>query len=210
MSDESKLVDEIVDAEPINVRPLEELLQNESKKDSEEIETDNSGESTDEKFDPNIHRVDSAGNPIYTVNGKYAKKRGRKPGQAKTNTINSEPIDDSGITQANQLGIVTAETIFSVCQGIMGEEWTPIVDPKTGLDERNNMRVAWSQYYLATGKRDLPPSMIVMVAMTIYAAPRFRYENTRSRFGKIGIGIFNAMKWVKSKLFKTRERKEGE
>lgn len=212
MSSENDLIKDAIEAEPI-ARPLDELPQTETVTggdyvdDSGPMETPqvNSG-----AFDPSIHRVDATGNPVKNRDGTFAKKRGRKAGQTSQAKTGPIPVATMSAEQmeAENLGKATAETIFAVCQGVFGSEWTPIVD--NAINERHNMQTAWSQYYLATGKRDLPPSLIVIVAMTCYAAPRFQHENTRTRFGGLGRGMAKVWGWVKNTFTKSRKKMEGE
>jgi len=126
-------------------------------------------------FDPEIHATDSNGNPSITKNGNFRKKPGRKAsgqtGESKDNSINA----------SREAGRATAETIFALCVGVMGEEWQPIYNPKEGVNERQQMVDAWAAYYQATGKTDMPPWVVVAIACSCYSLPRLSMPKTQSR-----------------------------
>jgi hypothetical protein len=83
------------------------------------------------------------------------------------------------------LGKTTANVIITSCVGIFGDEWNTRIDKETGLDEKAYLEQCWSEYYYATGKTDLPPSMIVIAGMTAYVAPRLTMPKTQKRTASI-------------------------
>lgn len=128
-------------------------------------------------FDPDIHAVDANGQPVKTKTGKFAKKRGRKTGE--TTKPNTGQI--AAVQTSKQLGRATAFMIFSSGQALFGEEWKPIKDKDRGIDEETTMIDAWSEYYLLTGKKDLPPWAGISVVCCAYALPRLSMPKTQER-----------------------------
>lgn len=159
------------------------------------------------QFDPAIHATDKDGNPSITKTGKFRRKAGRKQnGSVIGNSRKSKlPEMDEAQKQkatARANGIATAELIFALGVGIGGEEWKPIRDEKSGIDERQYMADSWAAYYEATGKQDLPPGLIVCTAIASYAAPRFTMPQTQSRFGKLKT-------WISKKMADRKLKKHG-
>lgn len=131
-------------------------------------------DSAGELFDADIHTVDAGGNPKETKAGKWAKKRGRPAGNANTKKVAAD-------NSSQQLGRATAFLIFATGQTIFGDEWAPVIDPKQGIDEERVMRDAWAEYYLATGKEDLPPWAGVAVVCVSYALSRINKPQTKEK-----------------------------
>lgn len=155
-------------------------------------------------YDPDVH-MSKDGKPIITKAGTYRRKPG---GAAKKKTVHStiggidQPVIEQQQLEQQQkmeaekmqyqaLGQTTAIMIFALGQGLGGPEWKP--EP----GEQEYMTASWAAYYQATGKKDLPPWMIVTVATGSYAARRINKPETQKRlgwlWGKI-IGILNHIK----------------
>lgn len=175
--------------------------------DHETAESETIMDSIGTVFDPDNHASNADGTPKTTKTGRFAKKRGRKPGVTNTtpkvSTLGetSKPRENPNNSMA--LGRATAETIFALGQMVGGDEWRPIYDEKHGIDERGQMVSAWAAYYDATGKTDLPPWLGVSVAMISYAGPRFRMPKTQTRFQR-------AWYWFKGKYLGRRTIQEPE
>ena len=168
-------------------------------------------EKAGERFDPEAHATTPEGLPSVTKTGKFRKKAGRKSASAGTSgstlgSVDNKPATMSPEQQAKVVsranGRATAELIFAVGTAIGGKEWMPIKDDNSGIDERAQMTDAWAAYYEATGKQDLPPGLIVTVAMVSYAAPRFTMPQTQTRAQKV-------VTWFKAKMANRKLKKHG-
>lgn len=147
-------------------------------------------------FDPSIHDANPDGTPKLKANGRFAKKRGRKPGSPGNAT---SPDPTASRRQASlQAGRATAEAIFALGQAIGGDEWRPIIAVEQGINEPQQMIEAWASYYQATGKTDVPPWVIVAIACGAYALPRTRLPKTQSR-------IKSFWGWLRPYLFRTKK-----
>ena len=151
-------------------------------------------------FNPEEHAVNTDGSPKFTVGGTFAKKRGRKAGKAQNSTVAKPTQAMQNPNQKYQMtGAAIAESIFMVGRVIGGDEWQPIVDEKTGVDERKNMTDAWSQYAQAKDIGDVPPGVLVAIVMVGYIGPRLAGPKTKTR-------LQLAWTWLKAKM---RNRSNG-
>lgn len=149
---------------------------------------DNAGQT----FDPKIHSSDATGKGILTEKGLWRRKRGagKAPGSAKS-TIGGKTVSNGSNTPdakeqaAIACGRTLAQTTFLVGRALGGEEWNPqkAVDEKGTVvyDEEVMMTDAWTNYCRATNLSDVPPGVILCVALMSYAAPRFRMPETKRR-----------------------------
>ncbi len=101
---------------------------------------------------------------------------------------------------------VTSELIFTVGQAVGGEEWQPKLDKKNGIDERSAMVNAWAAYYRARGIADLPPEVMLAVALGSYAVPRFFMPATKTRVGKFKEWFYG---WMGRRRARREERENG-
>ena len=129
-------------------------------------------------FDPDVHATDKDGNPKLTKNGRFRKRTGRRP-------TNSDTKTSADTVAARQAGKATAEVIFTSCVVIFGEEWLPIIDAETGVNERAAMIDAWAAYYEATGVKEIPPWVGLAITMSAYSLPRFAMPQTQSKSKKL-------------------------
>lgn len=191
MPTEADIVDDIVAEEPEADRPLEEL-QNEAEPGTTENNSGNAQGTPNDGFDPSIHATDEHGNPKKNADGTFSKRRGRKPGSGNgKSSANPEAVVNTEASQAQALGVMTAQVQFALCQGFIGPEWKPTPN------EECSIATAWGQYYLATGRTDMPPSMIVLAATLSYAHPRLQAENTQSKLRKF-------INWFKVKILRRK------
>jgi hypothetical protein len=169
-------------------------------------------------FDPSIHITGADGQGVRTVRGTWALKRGRKPGayvsaadSGKKSTLGGpaavtpSQLSANAQQQANDAksraaGIAAAELLFSVGQMIGGEEWAPMANKAIGMDERPLMHSAFGDYFVATGKTDIPPGAALCFCIVAYAAPRFAMPKTQTRFGKLKSAVVQW--WTNRKLRK--------
>ena len=168
-------------------------------------------EKAGESFNPDIHATTSDGLPSVTKTGKFRKKAGRKAATSSSSGSSIGGVDSkpSTMTPEQQAKVVsrangraTAELIFAACTALGGKEWIPMKDDTIGIDDRAQMTDAWSAYYEATGKQDLPPGLIVGIACISYAAPRFTMPQTQTRAQKV-------VTWFKAKIANRKAKKHG-
>ena len=144
-------------------------------------------------FNPDIHQTDLNGEPVTNAGGFLVKRRGRKKGNASTSTVvaagtttrqgKQEPDQKELANQAAAMesGRAAANMVMAVGIALGGEEWQPIKDDKTGMDEEAQLTSAFGQYFLATGKTDIPPGWALTITMCSYALPRFIMPKTQTR-----------------------------
>lgn len=135
-------------------------------------------------FSPDLHATDSSGKPVFNKDGSFRKKRGPKPGNARTGKVSTDasvPSEQS----AEQAGKATAEIIFAVGIAIGGEEWKPIVSREHGINEPEQMASAFANYYASQGITNVPPWAILAIALSSYSLPRLRMPKTQSRLVRL-------------------------
>ena len=160
-------------------------------------------------FDPSVHKTDKHGNPTLTKLGTLIKKPGRKSGTKNSESrsfiggiAQSEEAtpEQSLKVQARASGVMAANLLITMGMVAGGDEWRPMKDQATGLDEKLMLEGAFADYFEATGKTDIPPGMALTVAIGGYALPRFTMPKTQSRMSKVK----NAIKqwWINRKIAK--------
>ena len=147
-------------------------------------------------FDPAIHLFDAdTGKPKLTKTGKYRKKPGRKA--SATGSVQG----DAKAMSCREAGKVSAEAVFVTGQALFGEEWKPVINPEHGIHEPEQLTTAFAAYYEATGFRDPPPWLVLVIGLGAYAGPRLAAPKTQSKLKRFG-------QWVGLRL--TGWRKKGE
>lgn len=202
----SGLVSNMPEVQEHAVAEAEKLQQS-----AESSPTDKSGA----RFDSALHAVDSDGKPITTTRGTFALKRGRKAGgSAKPGMVASgSTMPATGVSKtdsdkaakevaARTAGAGAAEMLFMAGRVLGGEEWIPMLKPDMGLDERAMMHGAFGDYFVATGKTDIPPGVALSFAVCSYVGVRLAMPQTQSRF-KTAKAKITAW-WINRKL-----RKQG-
>ena len=166
-------------------------------------------------FDPAKHKTNKSGEPTTTKLGKLIKKAAKKAqsGETKQKSFvgnNEAPVqseDQILKLQARASGTVAANLLMTMGIAFGGDEWQPRHDPNSGLNEKSMLENAMSDYFEATGKTDLPPSMVLLVAVGAYALPRFTMPKTQSRLSTVKNGIKKW--WINRKLKKHGFRAES-
>lgn len=98
-----------------------------------------------------------------------------KPGTSAT-TGNSGDVEAA----AHASAVVTNQLIEGMCRGLIdGDEWLQTEA------ERKYQEGVWKAYYIAKGAVDLPPGLLVCVALLSYAGPRLRAPKTSEKVGRI-------------------------
>jgi hypothetical protein len=171
--------------------------------------TDRQGSS----FHPDTHKTNKAGEPTLTNQGNCIRRPKPKEGGAKQtrSVIGNQPgqpganetsPEQSAKIQARASGAMAANLLLTIGIVAGGEEWKPQKDVATGMDEKAMLEGAFSDYFEATGKTDLPPSMTLIVAIGAYSLPRFTMPKTQTRIGKL-------KSWVVKKLADRKLKKHG-
>jgi hypothetical protein len=148
-------------------------------------------------FDPSIHKTNKSGEPTLSTLGKLIKKSGRKPkdtpqkssiGGRSSGATQPSPKEIQS-AQSRASGVMTANLILQIGIVAGGQEWYPVKDENSGLDEKSMLENAFADYFEATGKTDLPPATALLVAVGAYALPRFTMPKTKTRVQKLTGGI---------------------
>lgn len=166
-----------------------------------------------EKFDPEIHAVDKVtGKPKLTSSGNFAKKRGRKSGAPKSKVGKGKNVVETTKAQqdARMVGVTAAHTLITVCVGIFGQEWRPVIDEENGLDEKQQLEMAFANYMEAKEVADIPAGIALALAIGFYALPKIGQPKTQNRLSK---GKTKLKQWFvgysdKRKNRKTKKKKE--
>jgi len=170
-------------------------------------------------WNPEIHASENndGKTPIKRKNGLWAKKRGGASLKQKSKIFGGN--QNSGTTgqlpdpnqlntheqakaDAMALGNVTADTIINIGLFISDDFQPKKTDQ--GVDERQALRETWAAYYLATGKKDLPPWMGLAIGNAAFIMPRLSEPKTRSRMGEFKAGV--AGWWIKRKEAKAAKK----
>jgi len=157
-------------------------------------------------FNSERHKTDKNGEPTQTKKGNLIKKGGgRKPKTEKQKSYiggNASPENNHAAqltAQARASGTVAANLLMTLGIALGGEEWQPRADHASGLNEKTMLENAMSDYFESTGQTDLPPSMVLIVAIGAYALPRFTMPKTQSRLSSVKSGI---KKWFINRKLK--------
>lgn len=189
---------------------------------TEQANTTSNTDSAGVIFNPEIHAVDADGKPKLTKAGRFAKRRGRKPGADKPSResyikrpggssvspkVSPGELTEADIQKARQMGVGMANMLFAAGRALGGEEWEPRVDAATGVNERLHVESAFADYFVATGKTDIPPGMALALAIGAYALPRLTAgPKTQSRLKAIGAKIAG---WWHSRKAKGKGKTSG-
>lgn len=216
-ADVADITDSIVDSMP-DVQ--EHAIEQHAEKTEKIAEyTDGLKDADGQSFDPRLHVTDESGLPKLTKTGKLRKRRQpqetapttRKPVTSFVATPKSEhsthdePVDTSAASAAansRAAGVATANLLITVGMSLGGEEWAPVKNTELGIDEKALLENAFADYYLATGKTDLPPGLALTVAVGSYALPRFSKPKTKTRLKILGV-------WLKQKWENWKNRKQA-
>lgn len=170
-------------------------------------------------FDASQHKVDADGKPVLTATGKLSLKAGRKAGATNTSTSTSkvgtstanrpqtqETVDLAKIQKMRASGKGFANVVITAGIALGGDEWQTVKTPE--YDERHMLESCFADYFEATGKDDLPPSVALAMGIAAYALPRFTMPATQSRAKSVAEKI--AYWWTarKNKKLEAKVQKE--
>jgi len=147
-------------------------------------------------FDPKIHRTKANGDPSLSSKGNLLRrsdseiaKLNAKKSESGSSFIGEQKPEVKAIkpeiVQAEALGVVSANMLFTFGVAFFGQEWAPIKDEATGIDESSYLSQAFADYYKVTGRKDLPPSFVLVSAIGAYTLPRFTKPQTQDKMGKV-------------------------
>ncbi len=152
-------------------------------------------------FDPTIHATNEDGTPKLKSDGTYAKKRGRKAGKgeplpdiASENRVENLPLESAPIQperpkiSAEAAARQAANWFIGMGVMVFGKEWEP-----ESKDEAQGLKLAFKDYFDASGTPDIPPGVALVAALGAYGFQRFQHENTQSKIQK-------AWFWIKAKI----------
>lgn len=177
MTDLNSVVDDVTGTMPEVQEHAVEAEQNESEKFTFTQAKDRYGNA----FDPERHRTNEAGEPLYNADGTLKVRRGRK---RKADVAAGFQIPSSVKPEAAAVGKQISDCIFAVGQMIGGDEWAPVKNAQYGVDEYAQMVQAWTNYADAKDLTDFPPGVAVTVVMLGYAGPRLFLPKTKTRLQK--------------------------
>lgn len=191
----SDIVSDIVDHEPkVNETIVAELTKKDTDNGadlfggnvSENTTESSSGNNNPNVFDPTIHAVDDNGNPKRKLDGTYAKKRGRKPGQtdngsAKPSSSGSNTVTEPKTVNYKGTAKVLCGMVFGGLEGVFGAAWKP------SDGERSSIEDATETYCQSKEIGDLPPGILLLMVVGMYALPRLNDDGTKERLRKWGL-----------------------
>lgn len=166
-------------------------------------------------FDPEKHQTNPDGSPVVSEKtGKLLMKKGRKRGGKNSASADSivggvgaqgkqesgQPVNPE--QQARMAGKVSAHLLVTLSTMIGGEDFQPVRDQATGIDEMSALESAFGDYFVATGKTDIPPGAALTLTVAMYVVPRFTRPKVKSRLKSIGGKIYS---WWHSRKSKKRK-----
>jgi hypothetical protein len=185
---------------PAGVRSIAQTLLDHAPEPSEhaieQAETDQSSLTGDDlvdsqgrRFDPSIHYSNADGSPKLSPTGRLRIRRKRKSEES----IIATPKEQKEIINPYQVGgVATANAIIMLGIVIGGEEWKPVKNIEIGLDEKNTLEKAFTDYFEAKGWEDIPPGIALTIAISAYILPRFTLPKTQERSKRF-------TNWIKKK-----------
>jgi hypothetical protein len=162
-------------------------------------------------FDPAIHKTNKDGEPTLSTKGKlikkpFSKKSNDAPHQTKSvigGQSNKQTSPEQQLKiQSRASGAMAANLLMTMGVVIGGEEWHPMQDNNTGLNEKLMLESAFADYFEATGKSDIPPGLALTAAIGAYMLPRFTMPKTQSRLVKV-------KSWFARKIADRKLKKHG-
>jgi len=139
----------------------------------------NTSRQTVDSFNPEIHETNGDGTPRLTKDGKYRRKRGRKGASNPQATVIDPPTPKPSVDYRG-LAAFLCTVGFSATEKALGEHWKPLPE------ERQQIESATAKYAESQGWDDLPPGIVLLIAVGMYAMPRIPHPETKARLSRIG------------------------
>lgn len=164
-----------------------------------DVETDAEGT----PFDGRIHTGTKLKNGTWRLKRNPSAEGSRvvnpRASKSKTEAVAVDTTEIDNDAKAIASGKAAAHLIFMLGQTLGGQEWKP------QQAEIEFQEGAWIGYARASNMQDIPPGLILCIALASYAGPRFAQPETRARVGKVrnwfGLRI---AKWKIKKELKKR------
>jgi hypothetical protein len=139
-------------------------------------------------FDPNLHRMGADGKPVMTPTGRFAKKS--KSGQSAPVVSTGTNVPKAGVVGVKADNLPIAKQTVNIGIGLavrfLGAEWEPRdLDSQGKSKEAAELAFAFRDYFDARGVPQMPPEVVLLLAVTAYAMPRLNHENTKSRIARL-------------------------
>lgn len=176
-----------------------------------DAQTQESADRNGELYDPARHtgtktktgawRLKKGAPPKGSTNAQSSASTGSTPSTSKLGNMGATPAPSKEV-QARTGGKAAANLLLALCVGLGGDEWHPRIDPKIGLDEKFMLETVFGDYFVATGKADLPPGWALVAGCCMYSLPRFAMPKTKSRLSAI-------KNWFAAKVIAWRARRAG-
>jgi hypothetical protein len=136
-------------------------------------------------FNPILHEVDGQGKPIITRTNNLKIKPGRptlsahqlKPPEEVLKEKNQE-ANLRNEQSRKMAALVTASSFINISVALFGEDWRPDPNNPTELE---SLVQATEEYFTLKNLGDLPPSLTLVCAYSMYALPRLNKPKTLSR-----------------------------
>lgn len=155
-----------------------------------------------------IHATGKDGKGIRTQKGAWRRRKGLGGSASQLNTgrVPSAPRDakadaaevarSNSEIQARKGGEMFATILIRISCGIGGESFVPrVIEAPGGIkfNEQEMLSGAFGDYFVATGKGDLPPGWALFGALAMYYLPRLSQPEVKKRVGGIA-------GWLKNKV----------
>ena len=147
-----------------------------------------------EQYNPKTHKVSEK-------TGKIIKKGSGSSGsksKISTSAQTPAPAQVDQTVSARATGKVAAALLINLGVGVFGDEFIP--EKSDQVDERAYLENAFGEYFIATGRTDLPPGWALAIAVGTYTLPRFTRPKTRSKLAAL-------RDWAVGKFFAWRSKK---
>jgi hypothetical protein len=144
------------------------------------------------EFDPAIHSVGKDGQPRRNKDGSFRRRKGAgRFGEVAAGTEGNRANNvgpDPGAREAARFAVGFIEMVGRT---FFGDEWLPVIDPVKGVNEREMMTLAWTEFFEHYGIIEIPPWVGVIIVTGSYALPRLNKPNTAEKIGVIKARIQN-------------------
>lgn len=157
-------------------------------------------------FNAAVHETNPDGTPRVSPNGVLYVKRGRGTKKALENLRSgNSTVPPASATQSvvggdesakaekapnfdpekiDQCAKVMTHLFFTGGCVVFGDDGQPIVDHAKNIDEPQEVYQAFHAYYTVKGAKDLPPGIILAVALVSYGRRRITLPTVKSRFAR--------------------------
>ncbi len=149
-------------------------------------------------WNPELHATSATtGRGVKTAKGVWRKRKGLKGTEsrigagASSSAPKADPAEvarSNSELQARKGGEMMATLMIRISCGIGGESFIPkVIEAPGGIkfNEHEMLSGAFGDYFVATGKGDLPPGWALLGALCMYYLPRLQEPQVKARVGGI-------------------------